>query len=272
LIDAHCHLQSARFEAPIEAVVASARTSGVEAIILAGVEPEGWQRQAELAAQFPDVWPVLGIHPWVAATLDDAGLDRMMAALERALENTPRVVAIGESGLDGYTDAHKVALDRQEASMRRHLGLAARTGLPIVLHSVKAHAPILRVLKDAGIPDAGGVVHSFSGSAELARAYVALGLHVSFSGTLTFGRSRRLQEAAIAVPDDRLLIETDAPDQTPEPHRGTPNQPANLPLVASALAELRGSTPAHIASVTSANARRLFGLPASTAPGSSFAG
>jgi len=261
LVDAHCHLDSDRLDAPVEAIVEEARRGGVTALVMAGVDPEGWRAQAALARRFPGIaLPVYGLHPWVAAELAPNALDDALAALLVAARDEPRPVALGETGLDAYTPTRKARLHAQEASLRGHLDLCRRLDLPVVLHLLKAHEPALRVLREVGVPPAGGMVHSFSGSAELARAYVALGLHVSFSGSLTWPQSRRLRAAAAAVPLDRVLIETDSPDQTPHPHRGTPNRPGHLPLVAQALAEVRAVPLETIAAQTRDNTRRLLRL------------
>jgi TatD DNase family protein len=175
-----------------------------------------------------------------------------------------RPVALGETGFDRLTDSSRAAMGLQEVAFREQLRLARRFELPVVLHLLKSDEPALRVLREEGLPERGGVVHSFSGAKDFALALVKLGLHVSFCGTLAFPQSRRLREAASVVPLERLLIETDAPDQAPPPYRGTPNRPEHLPIVAQALADVRGLSFAEVARVTRENAFKLFGLPAST--------
>ncbi len=264
LVDAHCHLSSPRLHAPVAEALAQARAAGVTDVVMAGVDAACWQAQRTLAARWPGVYPVYGLHPWVAAEAAGAELAGALATIEAMARQQPRPVAIGETGLDGSTPARRATLGAQQESLRAHLRLARRLGLPVVLHLVRAHDRALRVLKDEGVPPAGGVVHSFSGGAELARRYLDLGLHISLCGGVTRPHARKLRAAAAAVPDDRLLVETDSPDQAPHPHRGAPNRPAWLPLVIAAVAEARGATGEEIGALTAANARRLFGLSAAT--------
>jgi len=260
MIDAHCHLDSDRLGTSADAVVADARAIGVEDIVMAGVDPTGWAAQRELARRLPRLHTVFGIHPQIIAELDCESLEAMYIALEEALI-AHRPVALGETGLDRLTPASKAALGPQTNAFREQLRLARRFELPVVLHLLRADEQALAVLGEEGLPAAGGVVHSFSGSAEFAKKLLALGLHLSFAGTLTFAQSRRLREAALITPADRLLVETDTPDQTPVPHRGEPNRPALLPLVIAALAEVRGQSFEALAELTATNARRLFALP-----------
>lgn len=259
LIDAHCHLDSDRLGAAPEVAVADARAAGVSHIVMAGVDPRGWAEQRALAARIAGLSTVFGIHPQIVPGLSRATLDDMLAQLARELA-VHRPVALGETGLDRLTADTKAALPMQEALFREQLGLAKRFELPVVLHLLRADEPALAILREVGVPAAGGLVHSFSGSADFARKLVALGLHISFAGTLTFPQSRRLREAAAVVPDERLVVETDTPDQPPVPHRGETNRPALLPRVVDALAAVRGRPVEAIAQLTAANTRRLFGL------------
>ncbi len=267
VIDAHCHLDSDRFPGGADKVVEQASAAGVNGIVMAGTTPEAWAVQSRLAARHRRVWPVYGVHPWWAARLDAGALAAAMDALAAACsgDGYVRPVAIGETGLDGSPLAPPESLGPQEASFRAHLALARRLDKPIVLHILRSHDRALRVLREVGVPDAGGMVHSYSGSAELARAYQALGLHISFCGSVARPQSRRLRAAAAATAAERLLIETDAPDQAPPPRTGELNRPAWLPVVAQAVADARADDVAAIAALTASNASRLFGLPAAGA-------
>ncbi|MCC6622141.1 MAG: TatD family hydrolase [Deltaproteobacteria bacterium] len=260
LVDAHCHLDADEL-APAEEAWARARAVGVDTIVMAGVDPANWAAQREVAARLPGVHTAFGIHPQLVAELDEATAADHLAALARELA-THRPVALGELGIDRLTEARKATLGLQVEIFRAQLRLAIAHDLPLVLHILRADAPALAVLTAEGIPRAGGMVHSFSGSADFARRLVALGLHVSFCGTLTFPQSRRLREAALAVPEERLLVETDSPDQTPEPERaalrGRSNRPEHLPSVVRALADVRGWSFERAAATTRENARRLF--------------
>ena len=261
LVDAHCHLDSERLGAPVDAVVAEARAAGVETFVLAGVAPDEWQAQRALVARYPGVmFPVFGLHPQLVAELAPEAVADGLAALERELAGDAPPVAVGETGLDGFTPHRRDSIALQEEAFRQHLRLADRFDRPVVLHLLKATGRALAVLREVGVPAAGGIVHSFGGAPEVALEYVRMGLHVSFCGTLTFPQSRRLVAAAAALPLDRVLIETDTPDQTPHPHRAEVNRPALLPLVLRALAEARGAPLEAIAGATAANARRVFRL------------
>lgn len=263
LVDAHCHLDSDRLGAPPDEVLAGARAAGVGEIVMAGVEPSGWAAQVGLVRRFEGVFPVFGIHPQFVPELDLKSLEVMLGELEGAIGGNLgiRAVALGETGLDRLSAATRGGIALQEVALRAQLRMARRADLPVVLHLLRSDELALRVLREEGLPGRGGVVHSFSGSKEFALALVKLGLHVSFCGTVAYPQSRRLREAVAAVPGERLLIETDSPDQSPPPWRGTPNRPQHLPIIARAVAEIRGETPDELARVTRANARRLFGLP-----------
>lgn len=259
MIDAHCHLDDARFAPDRADVVARARAAGVRGFVVAGVDPPGWRAQDELARSTPGVAVTYGVHPRVVAEVSEDSLAALLYALDMTLDApsmTPPA-GLGEVGLDGYTPALRATLDRQEHALRQQLALARDRDLPVVLHILHAHGRALEVLRQDGLPRAGGMVHSYSGPPELVRDYVNLGLHVSFAGPVARPGATRLHESARLVPEDRLLVETDAPDQPPTPVQGR-NEPAHLPLVVAAVAEARGVAPDHIAELTARNARALF--------------
>lgn len=268
LTDAHCHLDSERLGRPVEAVLDEARASGVARFVMAGVDPEGWRRQVALARRFEGLFPVFGIHPQLVPELSSQAVELMLGELEVALRGDYgiRPVALGELGLDRLSEASRAAMPLQEVVFREQLRLARRYELPVVLHLLRSDEPALRVLREEGLPRRGGFVHSFSGAREFARGLVKLGLCVSFSGSLARPQSRRLREAAREVPAERLLIETDTPDQSPPPYQREPSRPAMLPLIAAALAEARGEPVEDIAALTSDNAARLLELNAACRP------
>lgn len=251
--------------------------AGIRGLLLAGVDCADWYAQADLiaaqtasAARSPsahiDIACAYGLHPQEIDRHSDAELAQQLDALSAALSGTaatlPRPHAVGELGLDARTPERRASLPRQERVFRAQLALARQQDLPIVLHILRTHGDALRVLRTDGVPRCGGVVHSFSGSADLVRDYVALGLSVSFSGSVTLPQAHHLHDAARIVPSDRLLIETDAPDQTPMSHRPSENEPAFLPAVCASVATLRGIDPTLLAQITEENARRLFRVPA----------
>lgn len=254
MFDTHCHLQALDDAA---AAIARARAVGVERFLLAGVAPDGWARDDELAAAHDALFISYGLHPQAVATLDDAQCDRILDELDaRLARRGPRVVALGEIGLDAVDD-RRASLARQERVFVAQLALARKHRLPVALHVLRAHPRALELL--ARESPIGGVLHSCSASPELTREYVALGLHVSFSGSVTWhGGDNRAARAVEVVPRDRLVVETDAPDQTPEPHRPGKNEPAYLVAIVRAVAHIWGVEFADAARITDENARRLF--------------
>ncbi|MFO0738344.1 MAG: TatD family hydrolase [Labilithrix sp.] len=259
MFDSHAHLQDVRFDAPAR-VWERAREAGVRRVLLAGVDSTDWARQAALA-DLPGVSLSLGIHPQVVAAMTGPERDAELARLESALAHrSASVVALGEIGMDGVGDRRR-SYDAQSALFAAQLRLARQHDLPVILHVLRAHEEALKVLADVGVSSAGGVVHSYSGSAELVPRYLEHGLYLSFSGSVTWHEGGRAARAVEACPRDRLLVETDAPDQTPRARRPDANEPAFLADVVRTLATIRGASEADIASVTHANACRLFRLP-----------
>jgi TatD DNase family protein len=240
---------------------------------LAGVDRAGWVRQTQLAEQYPECLLSYGVHPQLVAEVSSAELIQMLpeletqvaAGLESPSHAVRRCVAVGETGLDRSTPQLRAHFALQEQLFRAQLALARAVDLPVVLHVMDAHGPVLKILKGDGLPRAGGVLHSFSGSVELVRDYQNLNLHISFSGAICRLEAARLARAVQRVDATRLLVETDAPYQTPVKHRPGQNEMAYLPTVIDRLAELRGESFAQVAALTSANAERLFGVPQSVA-------
>ncbi|MSP60973.1 MAG: TatD family deoxyribonuclease [Myxococcales bacterium] len=259
MFDSHCHLHDRRIGHASD-LLARARAAGVRGLLLAGVDPEGWDDEDRLARAHTGIAVAYGVHPQVVAEVDDEASERMVAALAALLDGKTHFApaAIGEIGLDALGE-RKGSLPRQERAFRAQLALAHGHALPVILHILRAHGPAVAVLREG--PPVEGVVHSYSGSADLVADYVGLGLHLSFAGPVTFANARRQREAVRAVPRDRLLVETDAPDQTPEPHRTEQNEPAFLPAIIEAVARIREEPAAEVAAYTEANARRLFHLP-----------
>lgn len=258
MIDSHCHLADPAFDADRDAVLARARAAGVDAIVCVadGVAASG--RCLELAAAHrtatdaaPRLAATAGLHPHHASEFDDAAA----GTLERLLAD-PLVLGVGETGLDYHYD--RSPRPEQREAFAWHLARAAALGKPVIVHSREADEDTARLLADApaGLT---GVLHCFSAGRPVLEAALARELCVSWSGMVTF-RNWDLAWALAAVPDDRLLIETDAPYLAPVPHRGKRNEPAFVAATAARLAELRGTTPERLAELTAANARRLFHL------------
>jgi TatD DNase family protein len=262
VIDTHCHLDRPEFDADRDAVLARARAAGVTELVVPAIGPDGWDRLAAFAKATPGVHFGLGIHPQLLPELDPREDDRRLVDLDAALSRGG-AVAVGECGLDGPSaepgaGPFPAALDRQLAVLRGHLALARSHRLPVLLHCLRAHPQLLALLQAEPLPR-GGVLHSYSGGVDLVRPYAALGMSFSFAGPLTYERARKPLEAARAVPRDRLLLETDAPDQTPRPHRGR-NEPAYLAEIVAALAAALDVSVAEVDALTTENARRLLSL------------
>ena len=255
MFDAHCHLELCK-EDP-NALLLRARNAGITDVMISGVEAKTWAAQNDLLQ--PGVHVAWGVHPWRVANAPNAWRDEIRALERLLLENpiTPR--ALGETGLDYGKRIDKRGHERQRAAFRLQIRLAKKHSLPLILHIVRAHHDAVRILKEEGVPDVGGMVHSFSGNDTQANDYIGLKLHISFSGSVTNPRSTRIRKAASVIPIERLLVETDAPDQTPFNRKPCPNEPAFLIDVIAALAELRGCAASHLATTTAANAHALFG-------------
>jgi TatD DNase family protein len=261
MIDAHCHLDLDDFANDREEVLQRARKSGITGFLVAGVGPQGWPAQMALSQIHSDIRITLGVHPWTSAAATDDQQKTMLDELVDTLNHSKsrsHMVGIGELGLDRSRRIPKDSLERQEKAFGFQLNLAIERNLPIVLHVVGAHGRALEILETHGVPSKGGMVHSFSGSPEVAKRYLGLGLHLSFAGAITRSEAKRLHLVAAEIPGDRLLVETDCPDQTPHPPGQGRNEPANLHRVVEALAAIRNESIESVAQVTEDNARRLF--------------
>ena len=254
MIDAHCHLDFDRFDKDRDELLARARSVGVQGWIVAGVRPEDWQRQAALE-KYDDVHVAYGIHPHVAAQWYGNELEDAMAELRQR-----RGIAVGEMGLDGGNYVPRGSLPFQLKAFRAQLSLARELNLPVILHIFGPHGMAIDTLKRDGLPQAGGMVHSYSGSAELVQRYEQLGLYISFSGSITRPTARRPLKAASVVSPDRLLVETDCPDQRPSGREGSRNLPEYLPDIVTAVAAVREESEERISALCADNARRLFGI------------
>jgi TatD DNase family protein len=253
LIDTHAHLDMEPFAEDLPDVLQRARESGVAGICAIGCTPESSERCCQLARQYPDqLRAAVGIQPNYVHQAQPDWMEQVIALSER-----PEVVAIGETGLDCYWDDSP--LPQQREFFQRHLELSRQTGKPLVIHMRDSGREIHDQLRAAGLPAYRGIMHSFTGDWELAEQFLALGLHISFAGMVTFKKSDALRALAARIPADRLLVETDAPYLSPEPLRGKrPNEPARVVHTARVIAEARGVELAELAAQTTENACRLF--------------
>ena len=252
LIDSHCHLDFPHFAAELDAVVARARAAGIERMVTIFTRVQRQPRLLAIAERFPDVFCSVGTHPHYA----HEDLDVMAADLV-ALTRHPKVVALGEAGLDYHYD--NSPREAQERGFRTHIAAARETGLPLVIHSREADDDTARILEEeSGKGAFPAVLHCFTGGPDLARRAVALGHFVSFTGILTFKNLTALRAIAAELPADRVLVETDAPYLAPGKYRGKRNEPAFVIETANVLAETRGVSFDEIARQTTANFFRLF--------------
>jgi TatD DNase family protein len=252
LFDSHCHLQDRRIFGTSDAVVIRAREAGVSRMLCCGTCEADWPSVKELARRYPEIIAGFGLHPWYIANRSD----RWLTVLERFLVESPKS-AVAEIGLDHAVD--KSNFEDQAAVFVAQLKLARRLHRPLSIHCRKAWGDLVRIIKEqCGLPD-GGVIHSYSGPVELIPELEDLNVSFSFSGSITHDRNRRGRAAAAAVPDHRLLVETDAPDIPPVGVGQEENEPANIGMVVRTLAEIRGMTEEEIGELTNANASAIFG-------------
>lgn len=264
LFDSHCHFDFPVFDKDRENIWAACQASGVRGLMIPGVSPDQWPRAAQVAASLQGCFYSVGIHPWwlekIYPHIREKGFDardaddlrqRMIPWLTK-----PECRALGECGLDAMID---VPLDIQEAALACQITLAAEFNKPLILHCRKAHQQLLRLLSHQPLP-AGGVIHAFSGSCEIAEQYWKKGFYLGIGGTITYERAAKTRAAVAAMPLEALLLETDAPDMPLAGFQGEPNNPIRLLAVAQCLARLRHTQLAEVAAHTQANACRLFGV------------
>lgn len=251
VFDSHCHLFLMEGDPGQE--VERARRAGVEGLICVGIDPESSRRSRDLADSLSGVFATAGIHPHTAEALDAAA----GTAVEE-LVGDPRVVAVGETGLDYYRRLSPP--EAQQRAFRTHCALSRETGKPLVVHTREAWPDVLRILEEERADQV--ILHCFSADTSVAREASARGYYCSFAGNITYSQNVDLRQAAAEVSPDRLLVETDSPFLTPQALRGEDNAPTNVGLVVEALAEARAEEPEEVAARTTANARTAFALPA----------
>lgn len=250
LIDSHAHLADERILPDVEGVVTRAREAGLAGIVSIATDAGDVGTNVDLAERFDDVWATAGIHPHAASSSNDETL-----AFVRERLDHPRVVAVGETGLDYHYDFSPRDVQRQ--NFVRHLEMARETGLPVIVHSREADDDLRAILREAGRGTI-GVLHSFSSTRELLEDALEMGWYASFSGMITFKKFDGLDFVRM-VPGDRIMVETDTPYLAPVPHRGKTNEPSFVVHTARRAAEIRGEDPADFAARTLENTRRFYG-------------
>ena len=251
--DSHCHVDEEAFDEDREEVLSRMKANGVTRYAVIGSDMETSRRAAAFAAAHSGVVAAGGFHPHEASRFRESDLDEL-----REMYQKGRIRAIGEIGLDFYYD-HSPRDVQREVCIRQ-MELAWELKAPVAYHIRDAHQEMLEIMKGMKARLTGGIIHCFSGSAEIAKEYLKLGYYISFAGPLTFKKAPRLQEAVKLVPKDRLLIETDSPYMAPEPVRGRRNEPANVRYVGLKMAELRGEKPEEVAAFTTENAMQVYGI------------
>jgi TatD DNase family protein len=252
LVDSHCHLNYKGLIEDQDAVIARARAAGVGTMLNISTRASEWDAVIATAERDPDIWATIGIHPHEADAHPDIDTEKLIAAAQH-----PKVIGIGETGLDYYYDHSD--RDRQKSSFRSHITASRETGLPLIVHTRDAEENTADILaEEMGKGAFTGIIHCFTASAAFAEKALALGLHISLSGIVTFKNAKDLQETAKTIPEDRLLVETDAPFLAPVPHRGKTCEPAYVADTATFIAGLRGISREDLESKTSDNFFRLF--------------
>ncbi|MCC3359056.1 TatD family hydrolase [Bacillus sp. REN16] len=253
LIDTHAHLNAIQYQEDLEEVIERALSEDVERIVVVGFDRETITRAIELADQYEFIYATVGWHPVDAIDMTDEDLKWI-----EELCAHPKVVALGEMGLDYYWD--KSPKDIQKEVFRKQIALAKKVKLPIIIHNREATADIIEILQEENASEVGGIMHCFTGSIEVAKQCIDMNFYISFGGPVTFKNAKKPKEVAAEIPLDRLLIETDCPYLTPHPFRGKRNEPSYVKYVAEQIAELKGISFEEIAQKTSDNAKRFFGI------------
>ncbi|HEY8350030.1 MAG TPA: TatD family hydrolase [Clostridiales bacterium] len=254
LFDTHAHLYDTQFAGDLDEVVSRAKENGVGYILTASENVASSVENITLTQKYDIFYAAVGIHPHNAVNQNNS-----IISVLKEFASYPKVVAIGEIGLDYYYD--NSPRDVQKTWFAKQISLAGELKLPVIVHDRDAHEDTLNILKSEGARDVGGVLHCFSGSVEMAREVMELGFMISIAGPATFRNARKLPDVIRYVPDDMLLIETDSPYLAPEPHRGRRNEPAYVKFVAEKIAKIKGKPFEYICETTTANAKRLFGIP-----------
>ncbi|WP_273125218.1 TatD family hydrolase [Bacillus weihaiensis] len=253
LFDTHAHLNAIQYNEDLQEVINRAIAEKVTRIVVVGFDRETITRAMELTEEYDMIYAAVGWHPVDAIDMTDDDLKWI-----KELASHPKVVAIGEMGLDYYWD--KSPKEIQKEVFRKQIQLAKEVKLPIIIHNRDATEDVVAILKDEGASEVGGIMHCFTGSIEVAKQCMDMNFYLSFGGPVTFKNAKKPKEVAKEIPLDRLLIETDCPYLTPHPYRGKRNEPSYVKYVAEQIAELRGMSFEEIAKKTSDNANKVFGI------------
>ncbi|KGR76559.1 TatD family hydrolase [Ureibacillus manganicus] len=252
-IDTHVHLNADQYDEDLKEVIQRAIEAKVEKMVVVGFDRKTIERAMKLADEYDFIYAVIGWHPVDAIDCTEDDLKWI-----EELSRHPKVVGIGETGLDYHWD--KSPKDVQQRLFRKQIHLAQKLNLPIIIHNREATADIVKILREENAASIGGIMHCFSGSVETAKECIAMNFMISLGGPVTFKNAKTPKEVAKEIPLAHLLIETDAPYLAPHPYRGKRNEPSFVPLVAEEIAQLKGISVEEVGRVTSANAIKLFGI------------
>jgi len=251
IFDTHAHYDDEAFNEDREAVIKSLAAAEVETVVNIGASMASSETTLELTRNYPFIYGTAGVHPSETAELDEEKFQRL-----KEIVREPKIVAVGEIGLDYYWE--KPAHDIQKNWFERQLELAREVNLPVVIHSREAAKDTLEIMKAAKAGDMGGVIHCFSYGKDMAREYLDMGFFLGIGGVLTFKNAKKLRKVVEYAPMAQLVLETDSPYMAPEPNRGKRNTSANLPYVVNMMAEIKGLSPEDVIAATEKNARRLY--------------
>ena len=253
LFDTHVHLNAEQYEDDLQEVINRALEKGVQNMVVVGVDEPTIKKAIQIAETYDFIYASVGWHPVDAIDMTDEHL-----AWIEELAQHPKVVALGEMGLDYHWD--KSPKEVQKDVFRRQIRLARKVNLPIIIHNRDATEDVVTILKEEHVEEVGGIMHCFTGSIEVAKQCMDMNMYISFGGPVTFKNAKKPKEVATELPLDKLLIETDCPYLTPHPFRGKRNEPGYVSYVAEQIAELKGITYEELADITTANAKKLFGI------------
>ena len=253
LFDTHVHLNADQFEDDVEEVIANAKEAGVNRMVVVGFDEKTINKALELVEKYEFIYAAVGWHPVDAVDFEERHIEWI-----KELSAHPKVVAIGETGLDYHWD--KSPKETQKAAFRKQIQLAKEVKMPIIIHNREADNDVVEILKEENASEVGGIMHCFAGSLEIAEACLDMNFYISFGGPVTFKNAKQTKEVAKAIPLDKLLIETDAPFLAPHPFRGKRNEPAYVKLVAEEISRLKEITYEEVAEQTTQNANKLFGI------------
>ncbi len=255
IFETHAHYEDERFDEDRDELLSSMHEHGIETIVNVGASLDSVKKSISLASQYDFIYAAVGVHPSDISCMDEAAYSWLQEQVKH-----PKVVAVGEIGLDYYWDKEESIQKQQRSWFRKQLELAEETGLPVIIHSRDAAEDTLAMMKEAYAKHITGVIHCFSYSAQLAEEYVRMGFYIGVGGVVTFKNAKKLKEVVARIPLERILLETDCPYMAPEPYRGKRNSSLYLPYVVQKIAEIKGVSEQEVADITQQNAKSMYRL------------